>query len=475
MSLGKKRIRFYGSLTSKYIKAVSDGGILSWTPEDKNENVEPTTFTPQMSGSEMVIPLGYWSNPVIHKHPKISYDSINMIPDSRSNNYNEITLRDYQKGPYACITQTIDKKMDEERPCFLRLVMPCGFGKTIFAVKLIQDYSIKTAIVLWCSSLLGQWYESLRFAGIADDDIGIGHGSIPNSIDMIKNQYPDVVLLTVAHFQRADCRRLVQSRYDMVFIDESHKYNLNNLNNLKRWLHFYPIPFTFFLTATPRKINSFYCNDTLSFSKDNKICKKFKILTAMTNRISENTSSLYSNYSAPRDNFKVTQGVILEKDEFRQDFIIKTIADYYREELFSCGIVLTKSRTVMRNLYSKLKDMFPDEVFVADAQKAKDTRGLLMDLKRSQSFILISTLQYAGTGLDLPNLDAIFFSTISLSASDITQSAGRVCRYNPDKPFRSAILFNVTSIVPWISTVKTGVNNISKTLLALDWVEDITK
>ncbi|AKR04244.1 DNA or RNA helicases of superfamily II [Salmon gill poxvirus] len=473
MASGKKNMRTCGKLAKNYIDLISkntfEKGILTWDAEHSNEQENPIILTKVRPDISIVIPLGYWSNPILKNYPKIDYNMTTLIPDLK---YKEIELRDYQVTPYSIISSTIDKKIEESRPCFLRLIMPCGFGKTMMAVKLIQELKIKTAVILWCTSLMTQWMESLKFGGITD--VVGSQGSIPDTLELINLKYPDIIIITAAHLVRRDCRKLIQSKYDMIFIDESHKYNLNNVNGLKKFLHFYPCPFTFFLTATPRVINSFYCNDILSFCKDNKILKKYRVLSSTSSVMSEQTKKIYEGYDSVKDRYKMMRGMVLEKDTYRLEYILETVKDYFADDMFDCGIVLTKSRNVMKILFNSLLEEFPEHVYVADAEKTKETQVLLQYLKKKKCFILVSTFQYAGTGLDLPNLDAVFFSSPMISRTDVIQSAGRVSRFNPKKPIRLAVVFNVSSILNWINIMRKGSKLVTETLSSLDWVEDIS-
>ncbi|BCT22664.1 DNA helicase [Carp edema virus] len=412
------------------------------------------------------IPLGFYTNLSIENIFTIDYEALHDIRERNIKKFIKIKLREEQKEPVKTIIRNISKKIEDERPCFLKINMPCGFGKTVITTFLLQKIKKRTVVVLITNALVRQWERTLEQYGMP---YYTSQGSIEETIERIEKKCPDILLVISKHFIKEKFCEVVYKNFSVLVIDESHKYNLNNPNNIKNFLNFYPLPISFFLSATPRITNDIYCNDSLSFAKESPIEKKLIVVNTETiDGPDEITLARYEEARSKIDRWNIIKHNLIEIDTYRITLITKFLINTYGK-LFHRTIVLTKSRDVMNKLYSILLEEFgKDIVYIGDAQD-KNCSDIMEDLLDLDSYILITTFQYSGTGLDLPNLDSMFINSCNWNERDIIQAAGRICRENPNSVKRYIFLFNGTSIPQLRSYVNIQIKKTKNILINNGW------
>ncbi|QRI42975.1 DNA helicase, transcriptional elongation [Cheloniid poxvirus 1] len=404
---------------------------------------EEGNFIEVVKNSEFrfLIPPGYFSNTNV---------ALNGLKFCYGNNWmkdkHKVTLPELypiQKRVIDEIVLQFSKKAREKRPLYTTLHLACGFGKTVTASYLIGIHKKNTVISVPNKLILKQWEAAIKALKVS---YYVSHEGVSKLLKVLSSKSFSILIVVDKHFANQEFCKYTYDNYDVFVLDEAHIYNLMNESTMTSFLCYYPPRICYFLTATPRQQNVIYCNSIINFIKFSSLQKVLHVIKEFYNEYSTPTIKGYvAQLQTPANKYHLYTEKILAEDIHRN----KTIADKIVETLKSNNgyriLVITKLRNHMFSIYNYLRPILGSYVYLGDAQK-KDTTDTIKELRTLDKFVLVSTLHYAGTGLDIPNLDSLFICNTVMNSMQTEQVMGRICRETGSSPTRSIFLFINTSI-----------------------------
>ncbi|ALA62507.1 transcriptional elongation DNA helicase [Turkeypox virus] len=404
---------------------------------------EDGNFVEVVKNSEFkfLIPVGYFSN-------------TNVPLDGLSFSYGKNAMKDKHKlvlpDLYPIQSRVIEeiilqfsRKYKERRPLYMTLHLACGFGKTITASYLVGYHKKNTLISVPNKLILKQWESAIKALGVS---YYISYDGVSKLLKVLNTNSFSILVVVDKHLNNTEFCKYVYKNCDVFILDEAHIYNLMNETGMTSFLCYYPPKICYFLTATPRKQNSIYCNSLINFIKFSSLQKLLYIVREYYPEYSNSNISKYvAQLQTPANKYHLYTEKLLAEDINRNKTIVNKVLELMRSNKDNKILVITKLRNHMFSLYTDLKHILGNNVFIGDAQK-KSTSCTIKDLRESNSFVLISTLHYAGTGLDIPNLDTLFICNAVMNSMQTEQVMGRICRDNGSGVSRSIFLFINTSI-----------------------------
>ncbi|ANS71197.1 DNA helicase transcript release factor [Pteropox virus] len=444
----------YINITNKlytYIKKISGSQPLFLFNSDNNHvEVFPN------SSFKFLVPAGLFSSYRVMLRDELKYPIANN-PMTNEKDLSLPNLYPLQQLVVDKVVAAMKRKEEEHRPKYITLHLKCGFGKTVTACYLMAKERKRTVICVPNKMLIPQWKTAVELTK-ANYMISV-HGV---SKLLLEKSTPDVLIVVSRHFANEEFCNLVYSNYDVVIVDESHTYNLMNNSAMTRYLAFYPPPICYFLTATPRQSNRIYCNDIINVEKESSLNKTIKIIDCYFKPFSnEKIRNLSTKLNSTYNKYHVFTEKILTEDVHRNKLIIKTLVEEYTSRKINRIMIITKLRAHMLMFYNELVKKFRNDVVLGDAQNRK-TPEIVNGLRSKDRFIFISTLYYAGTGLDLPSLDSLFVGVAVMNNMHMEQLLGRVCR-ETTLTDRTVYVFPTTSI----REIKSVVDNYVQRLISL--------
>lgn len=324
----------------------------------------------------------------------------------------ERTLRDYQNT----IIDRLTKKLKEKGGSILQI--PCGFGKTCCALKMIAVLQKKTLVLLHAEHLLNQWKERIE-----EFLPGAKIGRIQGPVVDIEGK--DVVIGMIQSVCKKDYKDSIFDQFGLVISDEAHRTGAKEFcKALRRSASFY----TLGLTATPTrrdgltKVFKWYLGDLLDISDLKSIFKKYKydVTVQAIYYVSEHyeEKKLYTGGF----NFANMMGQIVEEKR-RNDIIVKMARDMVINDerqvlIISHRIAHIRMLAKMIESQNTLKEVVTTGFFIG-GMKEEDL------IKTTKQNVIIGSYKMIEEGADIKTLDSIILTT---PKSDVEQATGRIMR-----------------------------------------------
>uniref|UniRef100_A0AAU7E0X4 DNA helicase n=1 Tax=Rousettus bat poxvirus TaxID=3141933 RepID=A0AAU7E0X4_9POXV len=353
------------------------------------------------------------------------------------------SLYPIQKQVLAELRASIRARTREHRPLYTTLHLACGFGKTVMTSYLIGMHRRRAVVCVPNKMLLSQWRDALAKLNVS---CYVSSEGVARLLRVLRDASYNVLVVVNKHFANERFCRLVRDKYDVFVLDESHTYNLMNLTAMTRFLSFYPPRICYFLTATPRAANRVYSNCVINITKFSTLTKEVRVCAPFfqpysTPRVREFVAKLDS----PGNKYHIFTEKALAEDAPRNAAIVATLADAFRQRASNRIIVITKLRAHMVALFEALSAALGrDYVFLGDAQ-SRHVAEIVAELRKMERFVFVSTLFYAGTGLDIPSLDALAPCHAVMNSMQAEQLIGRICR-ETEHPHRVLYVFPTTGV-----------------------------
>ena len=296
------------------------------------------------------------------------------------------------------------------------LTLPCGFGKTVVALRVARALGTRTVVVVHKEFLLAQWKERIgQFLPGASVSILQGKKPIAADADFVLAM---LQTLCVRLPDRESRVNQVVAACGLAIIDEAHHMAARYFSKLFFHLHVKRI---LGLTATPHRKDG--CTRALHFFMGEH---SYLLEDSAAQRPSPQVQTV-TYHSTSRISCGLTGGQVqklkttLTLDPARNKLlcdIILALAEEGRQ------ILVLSDRTAH---LARLLEMFQEH------GGARHTPGLYIGgQKRTERerverecAVLFGTFAMAQEGLDIPRLDTLVFAT---PASDITQAVGRILR-----------------------------------------------
>ena len=297
------------------------------------------------------------------------------------------------------------------------LSLPCGFGKTICAIKLVSIIKQKTLIVVHKEFLMNQWIERIQ-EFLPNATVGRIQGPIFDVKDK------DIVLGMLQTLYDRDFPEGAFDEFGMCIVDEVHRISSSQFHKALLRIS---CPYMLGITATLERkdkmdiiLNLFIGDCIYSMKRDANEEVNVRGIEFISNDydFNENTTDFRGNTAYSIMLSKVcTFGP-------RLDFIIKILKDLVDENPESQILVLGHTRDALDYLQTSID------------HKGFSTAGKYIGgMKQSQleestdKQIILATYAMASEGFDHKNLSILVMIS---PKTDIVQSVGRILRQKHD-------------------------------------------
>jgi len=322
-------------------------------------------------------------------------------------------VREYQKEIIKKFMEVLDNK-----PGGL-LDIPCGFGKTIMALKIIALLGLKTLVVVHKGFLLDQWIEKIN-EFLPNAKIGKIQGQIIDIEDK------DIVIGMLQSLSMKDYPEGTFDDFGFTIIDECHHIGAEVF---VRALQKIVTPYILGLSATMdrkdglTKIFKMFIGDIIYKMKRDKddtvLVKAIKFTTTddefNTVEYDFRGNVKYSTMMSKLCSFNARSELILE--------IIKKELEINDKQQI---IVLAQYKNLLTYLYKAIEHRNICSVGYYLGGMKQDA------LKNSESKqVIIATYAMAAEGLDIKTLTTVVLAT---PKTDIEQSVGRILRVKHEQP-----------------------------------------
>jgi len=336
-------------------------------------------------------------------------------------------LRDYQ-------TMIVDKYMNfvgnlgsparpllppPARPSGGILQVPCGWGKTVMAIKIISLLKKKTMILVHKEFLMNQWIERIQeYAPSARI------GRIQAQIYDVDDK--DIVIAMIQTMYNKPFPQATYSQFGLTIIDEVHRIGSEEFSK------------TLLKTITPYMLGI-----SATVERKDKLTKLLHMFIG---------PMVYSTEKKPDDPvfvrgivFKSTDAEFNETEtdfrgkpkystmitklcEFgpRKDFLVRILEDLREENPDAQIMILAHNRSLLTYLYEAIRHRgFATVGFYVGGMKQSQLKAT------EEQNIVLATYAMAAEALDIKTLSILVLAT---PKTDIVQSVGRILRMKHERP-----------------------------------------
>lgn len=435
---------------------------------------------------KMILPIGLFSNDNFNLDVKDESYNKEFIFEMSSTIESKIQLKEIQEKILNLFIKEYDKIYKKNIPPYINLVVQCSVGKTIMALYIITNMiKLKTFIITKSLELAKQWAAEInKFLKI---DYYVSLQGSNHFLKNIKNKNIDILIFPSKHLKNQNFIKYLSNNFSFGVIDEQHENNMENDNYLKHFMSFNTFAGFLSLTATPRKINRLYFGKEIN--TDNLIQrflpKKFKQEMYEIN-LAEYNPFVKSNYLAEYTRLKnnnvdkqktllkyVYKNYCIAEDINRINTIVETIIQTFNHNQtlkYPKIIILTQFLFEIDLYYNKLieKEITSHFVFKTFPKKTFYLAEVKERIKTLNTYIIIGTEQYLGTGIDIVNLNILHMTNLSKDEKKIIQYAGRVSRDNEDQT-HFIYFYNINSYKKLGITIDPEITLIKKKLKEKNW------
>ena len=292
------------------------------------------------------------------------------------------------------------------------VVLPCGYGKTVYALYMISIIKRKTLVLVHKNFLVEQWQARARqFLP------GVKLGMIQqNTIDTDA----DIVVGMVQSISKREYDPHIFKQFGFVIIDEAHHMAAPVFSQAMRKI---PSKYTLALSATPERKDGM--TDLLKWSMGDIVfrVKRESETVYINSLIFETTKPQIHANKEGRVNWALMINSIT-KNERRNKLITKYIIDYLQS---GRKIIIMSDRVDQLKVLNSMLDKSGIGVtkgFYIGSTSPKERQ--LAETKQ----VLLTTYSMSREALDIPALDTLIMAS---PAGDVEQIIGRILRKHPEK------------------------------------------
>ncbi len=359
---------------------------------------------------EVIVPRGFVGKLVrFCKQQKIDF----IFEDERKKQNpvrfsTNLTLKTHQKSAFEAAS----------RKDFGVIAAPTGSGKTVIALKIIEEKQQPALIVVHRKQLLEQWAERIEaFLGIPKSEIGkIGQGKAKPGKEITV-----AIFQSLSKYLEKDENNELANSYGTIIIDECHHIPAETYRNAVSKLSPY---YQYGLTATPFRKGD---NGKIIFVHLGELIADIKpqeIEDYKRSRIIIRETALDVPFNQKTDRFE-TLSKILVHDSARNKLIIKDITAELNKG--RKAVIITERKEHIDTLYQFLKQSF--EIVTLSGEDPESSRKTKWKILSSGNYQgLITTGQFFGEGTDLQNASCLFLVYPFSFKGKLIQYIGRVQR-----------------------------------------------
>lgn len=305
-----------------------------------------------------------------------------------------------------------------------------SFGKTIVAAKLIAQRHEKTLVLVQRQNLMEQWKDTLgKFLSVGNPPLkrtgkrlnktGIGvYGGSKDSL----TSYVDIAMVQTLASRMPEFIR----DYGMVIVDECHHMASDSFLKVMNAVR---PKYVYGLSATIRRLDGL---ERLIYSQCGPVVFKYGADKLAYERglvqefVPRFTQSMLSVCSGRKFNLMEALKEISE-DEIRNDLIVDDACSLKAEG--KKILILTRLVEHARKLEMKLLAKDVPVVVLTGAMKSSEQVAAWSTVEKSRgSYLIVSTGQYLGEGVDIPYLDTLLIASPVGWEGVVSQYVGRISR-----------------------------------------------
>lgn len=377
----------------------------------------PRTISLMASGADWIdIPFGLLQDVFAH-----SSDYERITNDVKLSS-NRVEYRSYLKA-YDYQDAAIQAALDGRNGV---IIAPCGSGKTMIGLEIIARLGLRA---LWLTHTEDLLRQSMDRAKAIFDINASSYGTITAGKINIGQS---ITFATVQTMCRVDLAKL-KHEWDVIVVDEAHHVvgSPTKLQMFYKVISGLAARYKFGLTATPKRGDGLIaCMYALLGSKLYEVTKeqvKHNLCPVRVFMQDVDYTPDLSVILAPDGTLQYTSLINdLTENTHRNEQIVADIAKHSPRG--TRGLVLTDRIQHTITLCNALNALgLRCEVLTGSVRKSVRT-GVLQKLIDGEIDIVVGTFALAREGLDIPNLDNVFFATPQKNEVVVVQSAGRVAR-----------------------------------------------
>lgn len=401
----------------------------------------------QRDGGDIIVPFGML--PEIFKRRKAFDGTYGTFRDVSTHNYGS-TISTY---PYQ--EEAVKNALKARQGV---IVAPCGSGKTMIGLEIAARIGGRTLWLTHTTDLLNQSMSRAKvyMSGLADAD----YGTITGGKVDIGNV---ITFATVQTMSRLDLSKFYDT-WDCVVVDEAHHVvgTPTQLMMFYRVISSLHARYKYGLTATPKRSDGLQCcMFSLIGPKICEIAREALMETTCPVRVIVRKT----NYAPDVDWILTPDGTIsyprflsdIVANEARNNLIVEDV----KNSSGSC-LVLTDRVQHVEELKKKLVAAGVSCCSLSASAKKEERAEILRKLKDGEVRVLVATYALAKEGLDVPNLNNLFFATPQKNETTVVQACGRVARRSSGKEFGT--LYDYEDSFSMLSTWQRKRNSIYKRL-----------
>ena len=359
------------------------------------------------------IPIGFLEDLInILRDHQINFSINNLLISNSPKNLfqSNIKLRNYQEI-------ALEDMLRRHRGV---LVAPCGAGKTVMALSLIEQRQHKTLILVHTLDLLKQWRQQInQFLNCKSGVIGGGK----------KESNADIIVATVQTLIRDKALLLkLQNTIGCLIVDECHHVPASTFTSLVGKLK---PNYLYGFSATPERedglgpVMHLFLGNTLHRIKPEELQSNNQLIKPRLEIITT-TFEFNFNHEEPDSYQRLMENIV--SDPSRNDLIIKHLLQHQN----SFNLILSQRVNHCNQLHTKLLDQgVLAEVITGNTPK-EEREVILQKVREGEVHYLFAT-QLADEGLDIRRLDKVWLVTPSRNSSRIEQRVGRIMRLFDEK------------------------------------------
>lgn len=326
-------------------------------------------------------------------------------------------LRDYQ-------SPAVKLAMEWQQGC---VIMPCGAGKTVAAMGIIEDLGQPTLWITHTMDLLQQSMNAaINFLGLTGDQIGLIQG---------KNMSigPHITFATVQTLAKRDLSE-IRDKFGCVVVDESHLCykSADKARQFESVISQFPAYYRFGMTASEHRADGLI--ETMFHvigPKFYEVAQDDPRLSVMTPRVEFIETDFYYEQGIDEDGDKEMLSVqqmykAMREDERRNGLIGKILRGNIVDG--DCCLALGDSLEHLQQLCGYVRGLGRNAAYVCGETPKKERESIMAAMRAGKYQYLFATYALAKLGLDIPRLNRLVLITPHRDKTTIQQATGRIMR-----------------------------------------------
>lgn len=376
-------------------------------------NVDPEITLMKRIGESIVIPFGMLGYVLRNRNLFESIENRLKTPVADIDYKSSINPYDYQE---QAILAALKRRNGV-------IIAPCGSGKTQIGIEIIARLGMRALWLTHTGDLLKQSMERAKSVLGAPEE---WYGTITDGKVNIGKSITFATVQTMCKIDLAD----IKDYFDVIIVDEAHHI----VGTPTRLQMFYKVisklsaRYKFGLTATPTRADGLIgCMYALLGSAVYEVTKAQVKESLCPVRVFIKYVEYTPDFSvvlAPDGTLQYSALISdMTQNEARNRQIIEDIATHKGR-----GLVLTDRVQHIGVLANALKALDLRCATLHGSVKKEIREKTMADLVDGNIDLIIATYALAKEGLDIPNLDNVFFVTPQKNETTVVQSAGRTSR-----------------------------------------------